>query len=114
GDKLLPMGVGISDAFDALVCSGAAAEPLLLAALSASDAACCDLPELPPGAVLREVSAPPGWRPSEWDGPPSPVLPLARDLRATIPRSMHRDLRQARNRADRMGGWTIAKADPET
>ena len=66
GTKLLPLGIGVSDYFDALLDPDGppdAAARLLAAALAASpEAGCCDLVGLPPGAALRDAAVPPGWR----------------------------------------------------
>ncbi|OJW20615.1 MAG: hypothetical protein BGO51_17885 [Rhodospirillales bacterium 69-11] len=115
--KLLPMGVGITDYVDLLLtddapCGTAAA--LLDAALQAGERTRCDLPDLPPGASLRGTTPPPNWAEDAWPGPPCPVLPLRRSLADTIPRSMLRDLRQARHRADRAGGAQCVRADHDT
>jgi len=110
--KLLPMGVGISDAFDALLDPEAppdAASHLMTAALRATEAIRCDLPELPEGAYLRNVASPEGWQVQEHSGPPCPVLSLAPC--PSIPKSMRRDIRQARHRAERAGGWSVQRAD---
>lgn len=111
GDKLLPMGVGLSDYFDALLSPDAppdTAGRMLAAALAAAGVR-CDLPDLPADAVLRGAAAPAGWRAESWDGPDCPVLPLA--PAPAIPRSMRRDLRQARHRAQRAGGAQYAEAN---
>ncbi len=114
GDKLLPMGVGISDSFDALLLPGVPAAPLLAAALDEAAPDRCDLPELPDGAALRTLAAPPGWIRECWDGSPCPVLPLDGALEHSVPKGMLRDLRQARNRAARAGGWTVTPAKRDT
>jgi CelD/BcsL family acetyltransferase involved in cellulose biosynthesis len=113
GDKLLPMGVGVSDAFDVLLAPQMppdAASMLLASALAASDAPRCDLPDLPQGARLLDATTPVGWRSATCDGPPCPVLPLIPE--PAIPRGMRRDLRQAAHRAARAGGWRVEAADP--
>lgn len=110
--KLLPIGVGISDYFDVLLAPSAppdAAQKLLYAALAAAGTDRCDLPELPEGSRLRDVPPPPAWQADRWGGPPCPALPL-KPVPA-IPKGMRRDLRQARNRAERAGGWHIERAD---
>lgn len=115
GEKLLPMGVGISDYFDILLAPDAppdAAALLLEAALQASNIPRCDMPELPEHAVLLRTKAPPGWRDDVWDGSPCAVLPLYPE--PAIPKGMRRDLRQARRRAERAGGWQVARADTTT
>jgi CelD/BcsL family acetyltransferase involved in cellulose biosynthesis len=119
--KLLPIGVGVSDYLDALLDPGAppdAAERLLHAALAASpEATSCDLTYLPPGAALRDAPAPPGWRdegarPAE----PCPVLalPAATGLPEVLSRRRRAALRNARNRAERAGGFSISTAAADT
>ena len=113
-DRLLPMGVGLSDCFDALLAPRAPVRAELLLAL-ALEAACvnrCDLPDLPDGARLRTAGAPASWRITAWDGPNCPVLQLRPD--PAIPKGMRRDIRQARHRAERAGGWTVERADLTT
>ena len=112
GDKLLPMGVGISDYFDVLLAPEApmhATSSLLAAALRAGEAQRCDLPELPRCAQLLRASAPAGWHDDRWASSPCPVLPLQPE--PAIPKGRRRDLRQARHRADRAGGWGVQCAD---
>jgi CelD/BcsL family acetyltransferase involved in cellulose biosynthesis len=113
-EKLLPMGVGISDYCDVLLAPDApkeAPDRLLTAALEAGDVSRCDLPELPQGALLRAVAAPAGWRAESWAGPPCPVLALVPG--PAIPKPMRRNIRQARNRANRAGSWQVERADAE-
>jgi CelD/BcsL family acetyltransferase involved in cellulose biosynthesis len=115
GDKLLPMGIGISDHFDVLLAPEAPADApavLLAEAMVAAGAPRCDLPELPEGACLLQAQAPEGWRSEAWPGPPCPVLRLQPE--PAIPKGMRRDLRQARHRADRAGGWSVQRADANT
>ncbi len=115
GDKLLPMGVGISDYFDVLLSGDAQCDAparLLAAALRASDAARLDLPDLPEGAILCTTAAPTGWRAEATEGPVCPVLALQPEL--AIPKTMRRDLRQAGHRADRSGAWRIETATRHT
>ncbi len=109
--KLLPLGVGVSDQAGVLLAPDAppdAAARLVAASLAAAgpEIARCDLPELAPGDPLLAVPPPPGWRAEYWRGAPCPVLALAPE--PAIPAGMRRDLRQARNRAARRGGWSVA------
>lgn len=101
---LLPMGAGITDYQDVL---GAHAEALLVAVLGASGAAACDLTDLPPDAALRTAPAPRGWRASLYETDPCPVLA------GPIPPGRLRDIRQARHRAERRGGWCVEIATPD-
>jgi CelD/BcsL family acetyltransferase involved in cellulose biosynthesis len=115
GETLLPLGVGITDYCDLLLAPDAppdAAAALLAAALAGTDAPRCDLPDLPPASPLRALPPPPGWRAETWDGPPCPVLRLTPV--PAIPRGMRRDLRQARHRADRTGGWQVTRTTAGT
>jgi CelD/BcsL family acetyltransferase involved in cellulose biosynthesis len=111
-DKLLPMGVGISDHFDVLLAAEAPADAvstLLAATLHAGDVPRCDLPELSPGAHLLHAEVPTGWHDCTWASSPCPVLTLQPE--AAIPKGRRRDLRQARHRAERAGGWSVQCAD---
>ncbi len=110
-DKLLPLGVGISDYCDPLIAPDApagTAAALLAAALAAGGAARCDLPDQTGPAP----AAPFGWRLEQWPGPPCPVLDLKDPM--TVGKGMRRDVRQARNRAGRVGGWTVERATTGT
>jgi CelD/BcsL family acetyltransferase involved in cellulose biosynthesis len=120
--KLLPMGVGITDYNDALLDPAAPADAATALLAMALDAAardgvtCCDLPDLKPGAPLREAEVPPGWREEGWVGEPCPVLALPDSieaLRGPIPSGTLRKLRMARHRAERAGGWTASVAEAE-
>ncbi len=111
--KLLPIGAGISDYLDALVAPDAPPETgtMLLATVlgGAPGAASCDLIDLPPGAVLLEAAAPPGWHDQVAPTATCPVLTLSEprvSLRQAIPSNTHRKLRMNRHRAERNGGWT--------
>ncbi len=118
--KLLPMGAGISDYLDALLAPDAppgCVDLLLQAVLEgAGNVTSCDFADLPPGAALRDVAAPPGWRMEAGVGSPCPVLALpaaAGDLRHAIPAGIHRKLRMNRHRAERSGGWTHEFGDTD-
>ena len=110
GRKLLPVGAGVSDHLDALVDPEAPSETastLLAAVLQDAPVTCCDLIDLPPGAVLRRAAVPAGWNDTVADTVTCPVLVFpehARDLRQAIPARMHRKLRMSRHRAERRGG----------
>ncbi len=105
GGTLLPMGAGLTDYHDAL---GAEAPALLAAVLDASGATACDLTDLPPDAALRTTPTPPGWRASLHETDPCPVLS------GPLPPGRLRDIRQARHRAERRGGWRVEVATPDT
>jgi CelD/BcsL family acetyltransferase involved in cellulose biosynthesis len=121
--KLLPLGAGITDYFDALVepdLPPAAADAMLRAALdsiSEDGITSCDLSDIPPDATLRELQAPSGWRMVRGDVDSCPVLAVpndTKDLRAVVPSRTLRKLRMNRHRAERMGGWTIETATSDT
>ena len=121
--KLLLIGAGTTDYLDLLLDPAAspdAAQRLVQAVLAhaAEDAiTACDLTDLPPGSKLRDVVAPPGWREASRWGEPCTVLLLpqgATRLREVVPEGKLRDLRLARNRAERIGGWSIETAERAT
>jgi CelD/BcsL family acetyltransferase involved in cellulose biosynthesis len=121
--KLLPLGVGITDYFDALLEPGlppGAADVLLAMALDASSEdgiTCCDLTDIPPGAAMLSVRPPDGWHLARGNLDPCPVVAMPNDkaqMRAIVPPRMLRKLRMNRHRAERIGGWTIDTAISET
>ncbi len=105
--KLLPIGVGITDYFEPLLAPDVAADAVaaLLRAALAHARQCnvteCALPDLPPGAALREVACA-GWNGRVAAADPCPVLPLP----AAIPSGKRRHIKLAQNRAERIGGWS--------
>ena len=114
-NKLLPIGVGISDYAGVLLLPAAPSETtrhMLQAALEAGGVDRCDLPELPPSSPLLNTPALEGWTTTIWPGPPCPMLPLMPE--PAIPKGMRRDIRQARHRAERAGGWVIETATAAT
>ncbi len=114
--KLLPMGVSLSDHFDALLAPEAppdAATRLLASLLEAADVSVCDLTELPPGAALLDAETPPSWWSDTQRGQPCPVLSLPEQtsLEQIVPAKTRRKLRMNRHRAERIGGWTTRWAE---
>jgi CelD/BcsL family acetyltransferase involved in cellulose biosynthesis len=111
GARLLPIGIGISDALDVLV--DPSRHPLASAALvaavanHAADWDSWELEELPAGAAALDLPHPPG---CEEQGEPqsaSPVLRLVAahpDPFAALPARKRRKLRMAQNRVARRGG----------
>ena len=121
--KLLLIGAGTTDYLDLLLEPDAppdAPRRLLHAALTAAKrdgVTACDLTCLPPASPLRDITPPPGWQETAHWGEPCAVLTLpaaGAGLEAVVPKGKRRDLRLARNRAARAGGWTTETAGPET
>jgi CelD/BcsL family acetyltransferase involved in cellulose biosynthesis len=119
GKKLLPMGVGLTDYQDMLLRQGASGDvPLallgaVLETARAQGAAQFHLANLPPSAALRAVPTPRGWRDHRVETEPCPVLSLpagVTELRGAVGAGRARDVRQARHRAERAGGWAITEA----
>ena len=110
-ERLLPIGVGISDYLDVLIAPEAppdAASLLLRCALRKDTS--CDLPELPTASPLRDAAAPAGWDAELLPGETCPALTLGATLAETIPPRMLRKLRMNRHRADRAGAWRVETA----
>lgn len=108
--RLLPIGAGVTDYQDVLLEAPDAddASELMAAALGAPGLP-CDLIDLPPESLLRQVRAPPGWVIAREEADPCPTLTLdPNDPLAAVPSGKRRDVRQFRNRADRVGGWSVA------
>jgi CelD/BcsL family acetyltransferase involved in cellulose biosynthesis len=121
--KLLLLGAGTTDYLDVLldpVAPPDAPHRLLAAALAEAErdgVTACDLTCLPPGSPLRDVAPPSGWREAARWGECCAVLTLpvgAGALEQVVHQGKRRDLRLARNRAVRAGGWTVETADPGT
>lgn len=111
GARLLPIGIGISDALDVLVDPAvqrrASAALVVAVANHAADWDSWELEELPAGAAALDVPCPPGCE--EQGGPQSasPVLRLVDaevDPFAVLPARKRRKLRMAQNRVARRGG----------
>lgn len=109
--KVLPIGAGLADYVDALIAPDAprdAAATLLHTALRGCDLP-CHLPDLPPGAALRDARPLPGWQAETLETEPCPVLTIGH-----TPARQLRKLRMSRHRADRIGGWWISDAPTAT
>ena len=110
--KLLPIGVGLSDYVDALLdpAAPAAAGPLLAAIFDLPDWDECWLPDLAPDGALARAAAVCGVNDRIIAASPCPVLALpgnAAGLCRIVPRKTLRDLRQARSRAEAVGGVMV-------
>lgn len=102
--QMLPVGVSLSDATDALLRPGVPPGPLLAAALTRADGAdTCTISDVPAGSPLVDALAPPGWRREVSAGAACPALALSGPLDAIAPKAMGRKLRMNRNRAERAG-----------
>jgi CelD/BcsL family acetyltransferase involved in cellulose biosynthesis len=117
--KALPIGIGLSDYFDALVDPRhAGAIGVMLEALAEHrDWDECYIPELPPGAALLAAQPPANVLEQRSIGETCPVLTLrstVAGLREAVPRKAWRDLRQARRRASAVGTIEVVRADART
>ena len=123
GRKLLPIGVGVSDYLDILLEPGLPADTagrLLLSALEGGiqiGATICDLPDLPPGSALRDLTLPVAWRAQWQSGPPCPLLRFptgARSCEDVVPARQRRKLRMNLRRAARLGECRVEFATSAT
>lgn len=111
---LLPIGVALSDRFDALIAPGRDAEiaPLLLERIARAGAACGGAEILPLAAGSPLLT----YADTRWDAAPcavSPVLDLAEGpepLRASVPRKMWSNIKLARRRGRQEGGISVHAA----
>jgi CelD/BcsL family acetyltransferase involved in cellulose biosynthesis len=121
GDRLLPIGMSVSDYLDLLLdpVEAEAAGAALLGRLVDADRSwrSCELEELPPWADGLRLPVPRGCRDSGARQSVCPVLVLpgaVEGLKARFSRSKRDKLRLARSRAARHGGATVESlaADP--
>ena len=113
--QMLPIGVSLSDAADALLTPGTPPDALLAAVLARADGAdTCSLPDLPQCSALSRSAVPGGWQAAWSQGAACPVLALSGPLDTLLPKPTLRKLRMNRNRAARAGGTVIEAATPET
>jgi CelD/BcsL family acetyltransferase involved in cellulose biosynthesis len=116
GRRLLPLGIALSDYFDALVDPAVPeAGAALLAALTAEGEAwdCFSAEELPPGSALLTLPPPAHWQASAAPQNACPVLDLSSGPaapEAAIPAGKRRKLRMARHRTARRA-WRIEVAE---
>jgi CelD/BcsL family acetyltransferase involved in cellulose biosynthesis len=113
-DRLLPLGISISDYQDILV-DAELKEPVL-AAISGAYAEShpgwqeWELPELPPGAAALELPCPRGCEASEDPSVPCPVIELPDSMEALgglLSARKRRSLRLLRHRLDRHGNAAV-------
>lgn len=117
-DRLLPVGIALSDYLDVLADPG---DPRALPALAAGahdlpDWAEWSLEELPPEAAALVLPAPAGCADDASAQSACPVLalPLTADgLDAAIPSQKLHKLRMARHRASRRGGFVVERVEAE-
>ena len=113
--QMLPIGVSLSDAADALAAPGVMADAMLAAVLARADGAdTCTLPDLPQGSALSGAEPPPNWRATWSQGVACPVLALSGPMDTLLPKPTLRKLRMNRNRAVRAGGAVIEAATQDT
>ena len=117
-DKLLPLGIAISDYLDGLFeegCGPEVAGGMLRRLAERHDWRRCELHPLRPGSPLLTARVPPGCIDEVLEFEPCLVLevpPGARDLRDVIPSGMRAKFRQAERRAEKAGrvGFETATA----
>ena len=117
GDRLLPLGVGVTDLLDALVEPDVPLGPVLDGLPALTGCTTVEFPALPPWAPLLRLDPPTGWSVEGGVTDVCPVLPLppsAAALEAVLPASQARNLRHTGNRAERAGGVTVETATPHT
>jgi CelD/BcsL family acetyltransferase involved in cellulose biosynthesis len=106
--KVLPIGISLSDYFDALVDRAipAAADALLAAITAQGGWDECYLPGLPSGAALLAAAAPPGLRDCRRQDETCLFVPLPPPL----PRKKRQNLRRARHMTERTGRASVTLA----
>ena len=119
-DKLLPLGIAISDYLDGLFeegCGPEVADAMLRRLAERRDWRRCELHPLRKGSPLLEARAPPGCIEEVLDFEPCLVLevpPGARGLREVIPSGMRAKFRQAERRAEKAGRVSFETATAPT
>ncbi|MBP2312589.1 GNAT family N-acetyltransferase [Azospirillum soli] len=117
GDRLLPLGVGITDMLDALVEEDVPLGPVLAAIPGLTGCPSIEFPALAPWSPLLRTAAPPGWSEEGGVTDVCPVLPLppsAASLGAVLLASQARNLRHTTRRAERAGAIEIEAATAHT
>jgi CelD/BcsL family acetyltransferase involved in cellulose biosynthesis len=111
GRRLLPIGIGISDALDVLVDprmqDGAGSALVQSVAARGADWGSWELEELPAGAAALALPVPPGCAEQGGLQSASPILDLPAagdDVLVALPARKRRKLRMAQNRVARRGG----------
>lgn len=122
GDRLLPVGVGLTDLLDALVEPDIPLAEVLGAVPEVTGCGVLEFPALPPWSRLLRIGPPPGWQDQCGATDVCPVLPLPRvsgslgadGLGAVLPAAQWRNLRHTGRRAERAGGLSVETATPHT
>lgn len=117
GDRLLPLGVGVTDMLDALVEEDVPFAAVLAAIPGLTGCPDIEFPALAPWSLLLRTTPPPGW--SEEGGvtdvcPVLPMPPCAGSLGAVLPAGQVRNLRHTTRRAQRAGAVVVEAATPHT
>ncbi len=117
GRRLLPMGIGLTDALDILV------DPTRADAVGAAlgralaevppGLACWSAEDALPGAAVLALATPPGWSSTCAPQSACPVLALSGPAREAIPPRQRRKWQMARNRAARRACLVVATT-PDT
>ena len=111
GERLLPLGISLSDYLDVLVEPEAVASQALAALLADVDYEQWSFEELPPGAIALDLPLPPGHAESSREQSACPVLTLrgGSDLSDCVPTRRLRQLRRAWAAAKRMGESSLPR-----
>ena len=119
GRRLLPLGIGLTDALDILLdpdhAGSAAAELGRVLRDEQARFDCWSAEEAPPGAAVLAMSDPVGWRSALTRQSACPVLalPTSAPWQHALPSLKRRKLRMAQNRVARRG-WSLTAATPAT
>lgn len=116
GERLLPVGVGVTDLLDPLLEEGVPLGPLLAGLPALTGLTEVEFPALPFWSPLVELEPPPGWRAEGGATGVCPVLnlPDSAGLDTVLPPGQTRNLRHTRQRAERAGAVTVETATPDS
>jgi CelD/BcsL family acetyltransferase involved in cellulose biosynthesis len=116
-DRLLPLGVGISDWLDALVEPDLPLAPALAELPAWTGCSCLELPRLAQSAFLYKMPTPSGAREEVVHDEPCPGLVLPsriEELGAVLPQPQLRQLQRSKSRAERVGSPKLCAATVDT